>query len=657
MKLGRIHRWAAALGVCSALALGSQPARAQPAPCGPVTVGKSGIAKECSTASLQVAIERATDPADCYDNEVWITNDLDNRFFDRNTITINNQIVKIVGGYVSANGDGCKNLVRTTNRSIISGAGGVNESVFTVRGASDVTMDGLEIVGGDEDGTDGEGGGIDFKGRGGLILQNTVVRDGIADSGGGVYARGEGGSLTLILTDGTSIFRNSARENGGGIHISGSTYLDIVGNGINVGFNKALGTGVEGQGGGLYVRAPADARVRAHGLGGSALFNDNSARHGGAIALRPSEGLFYNVLRISSFDGSYPVILQTNRATLRGAGIFSDGLATTGNAPGEVSFCAFDTAFIGNRAPRGTAIYSDWEDSLSSTEAVQGPVYINACNVDVDDLRRCPADRTCSEFRGNHALEADGSRSTGDIIELPAVDDSDSTFEIRNTLFRENVAGSIIYAGDANSSTLRVFNSMFSNNNTSAPIIDSDAGSTRLRHITLFGNQIGAAHALRVVESGDGDPTSRSSLVNSIIHQPGKLSLDHVNAREQSWIEQVLASEIVSLQGGALRDHASIVAGDPQFSEIASGVYEPAVTSPAIDRGSALDEFGQSDRLGLDMRGRARNTDLPGIGNEGSFYRDLGAIERQPTPDDPRPDPVFCDHFEDLRGCAGRPNP
>jgi hypothetical protein len=158
--------------------------------CGVVTVGRAAPGGNCTVKSLKAALEK-TKNDDCYENVIWISNDLDQDFFPEGTVEIDNQNVEITGGFADCNG-----FAGPSGYLPLSGAGGASESVIRIRGHSRVWLSHLEIVDGDE-GADGDGGGIDFKGSGSLELRHVHLLRNRSGYGGGMLV--SGGSFQTVI--------------------------------------------------------------------------------------------------------------------------------------------------------------------------------------------------------------------------------------------------------------------------------------------------------------------------------------------------------------------------------------------------------------------------------------------------------------------------
>lgn len=601
---------------------------------GVVTVGRSGLGANCSTASLQDAINKAKLPE--WADEVWVTNDVLNGEYRVGTVNIDNQDVTIIGGF-----DDCLDAT-PGGFTTISGAGGQTNSVFTIRGTSNVTMQGLVVTGGDDD-PDSDGGGIDFKGNGSLTLTKMRIIENVAGYGGGILAGTDAFSLVVNVLDDVLIADNTAYVNGGGIHVLGAT-LNVTGNGVGIHRNRAVGVnGSQGRGGGIYLKIPADAEISATGF---TLFNEfpvfyaNRARQGGAIAAVGADnfnGAAY--VRISPGVLGGPFVFQDNQADVEGGALFSGAtsVGVTINTSSSGWFCAYDTAFRGNTAPDGAAIYYDSAQSITDNNE-QGYLSINGgpgCGG--PPVRRCPAGNACNEFSGNRTVRADnGARTNGAVAEFEG---SVGRFENRGAVFKDNIAGSLVHFGDGlDGSLLQLLNCVMVMNDLSGPAVDSDADETMLRHCTIADNALGGEFVLRIVESAATGNEHVASITNSIIAQPGKTSLDLGGAADQTLIRYVLASEIASLRAGA--SGGTVFIGNPAFENPTLGDYRPRDNAIAVDYAPAVFPDGTFDGFVFDVLRNPRSVDLPQMNFSGE--RDLGAYERQTA----RPDLLFANGFE-----------
>lgn len=255
-------------GTACLLALLALPAVAQ--------VYTVGGGPDCTTASLRQAIAAAGQGF-----EIRIAQD---QVYEAQALRITSKKLRLVGGF-----DTCSDTT-PSGQTVLSGAGGSRDSVLTIVGSSEVELDGLALIRGDQV-HDGYGGGIDFRGNGRLLLRNTTLGQNYAGYGGGLSARAEGGPLTVTLDRRTIVQLNTAQISGGGIRIAGGTELFMIErdtallNNEALGFDPVANVVREGRGGGLQVVAPARATLSSPGYGQSGAIAYNTARLGGGIAV------------------------------------------------------------------------------------------------------------------------------------------------------------------------------------------------------------------------------------------------------------------------------------------------------------------------------------------------------------------------------------
>ncbi len=231
-----------------------------------IYVGAVGDSK-CNYTTIQAAITSVSTSATCPPNIV-ISNKANNAAWNE-ALTITDRSLALIG---SANSCSVNNTgpvsgapdaptapaAVTTPQAIISGAG-LNAPVITISGNSNVSVQNLEITGGDI-GQTLEGGGIFFSGSGSLSLSATTVDNNQADYGGGIDMS-PSGSATLTLQANSLILNNKAATSGGGIRIEGNTSLVAVSDQTLIGFNTAS----NGYGGGIEILGPAYANIGSPG--------------------------------------------------------------------------------------------------------------------------------------------------------------------------------------------------------------------------------------------------------------------------------------------------------------------------------------------------------------------------------------------------------
>jgi hypothetical protein len=132
---------------------------------------------------------------------------------------------------------------------------------------------------------------------------------------------------------------------------------------------------------------------------------------------------------------------------------------------------------------------------------------------------------------------------------------------------------------------------------------------TIVRRSTVADNDVVAFY---LYDSQDFD------LADSVVWEPGDLSLFRDGTSGANLVRMVLASEVDSL--GPAPDVQAML--DPGF--VSASDYRLREDSPAVD-------FSDSATAQPDLAGKARGIDLPVVFH---FYgpADLGAYERQPVP-------------------------
>jgi len=196
-----------------------------------------------------------------------------------------------------------KNItIDATGLDITIDAGGLSR-VFSIAEGITVTLIGLTITGGY---VDDNGGGIFNQGT--LTVIDCTITNNFAESGGGIYNHNTG---YLIVSDGSTISKNTAKNWGGGVYNNFGT-LTVIDSTISD--NTSLGTSVfisgfeVGGGGGIFGQNNAQGSVtisnstitgnKAINSGGGGIYNnggtlivtndstisDNYAIRGGGIA-------------------------------------------------------------------------------------------------------------------------------------------------------------------------------------------------------------------------------------------------------------------------------------------------------------------------------------------------------------------------------------
>lgn len=551
----------------------------------------------CSHTTLQAAINAL--PASGQ-HEIRLAN---SATYGAQAIAINGRVLTLRGGYATCS-DASPATVTT-----LSGAGGSQDSVLTIRGiGNDIVLEDINVTRGDEV-SDGYGGGIDFNGIGVLTLRRVAVSQNYAGYGGGISVIGENGEAELRIEAGTVILLNTAQYSGGGIRLDGRARLRMDGVGSTIVSNEALGLDPGsnqpryGYGGGLEVIAPARALIGSPGIGNGAIVA-NSARYGGGIAVVGASGREDDsYVTVYSTDPAHPVRIHGNRASNTGGGVYL-GVDTGVIAMSRGNFCAFDARIDENIAAEGSAIYHDsyfgtivtYGTSSAFNRVTNFPTY---CSPPAGSVR-CAAGIACNTMQGNRTRQGNGTPTDGATVLVQDI----GSFDATRLAFRDNIGGHVIRAFDT---TIDLDSVVFSGNTLTRPLLSlEDDADLVLVDTTIGANAIAAPQILAI----DSDVT----LTRAILWQPGLTTLTQGSGSRT--VSQVIASETASLGGGASST-------PPRFVDEVRGDVTLRAASPAIDRAVAV--LGND----TDVESRPRDRRLGVVPRDDGFVRDLGAHERQ----------------------------
>lgn len=552
----------------------------------------------CTFATVQAAIN-AIPTAGTHD--VYIANSVE---FVGQAIVVDGKKVALRGGF-----DTCSNTFPGATKTTLSGQGGTNDSVLTIRGTgTQVALVDLNIIRGDEV-HDGYGGGIDFRGAGILQLTRTAVSQNYAGYGGGISMIGEGGAAELQLLADAVVLQNRAQFSGGGIRLDGTATLRMNGTGSTISGNEAIGydpvTAVDryGYGGGIEVVAPSNALISSPGIGNGAIVA-NTARYGGGIAMVGADGEDVDgKVTLYSTDPNRPVRLHGNRARNTGGGIFL-GVDTGVVATSRGLLCAYDARIDANVAVDGSSVYIDAHFGAVSGFGTYAYFNVDSgfpafCSAPPGSVRCAPGSE-CNTMHGNRNEDSNGNPTQGATILVQ----NQGGFDAARLSIRDGHGAHVLRAFEANVSLDNV--AVAANSTSGALIRLEDESALHLVDATLAGNAIAANAVLSV--NGDAD------LLRTILWQPGKTSLVHGAGSVN--VAQVIASEGASLGAGASVRSPRLV--DPERGDV-----RLRAASPAIDFAPAL--VGDD----VDVTGLLRDRRLPPIPRNDGFVRDIGAHERQ----------------------------
>lgn len=614
-----------------------------------IWVGDVATDSKCGANTIQAAI----DSVSCPNTQIYITGE---HLYTKQALNIQGKSLSLVGstdlcGVVPASPT---SAVRT-----ISGKGQTSSSVITIGGSSAVTLDGIEITGGQIDGNS-SGGGIFFNGTGSLTLIDTLIFGNSAGFGGGINMSPSGGDATLTIGSGTVIEENTAQTSGGGILISDNTRLFMLADNSTVLLNTA---GVYG--GGIAIAGPARADIGSPGFGVSGTpVTLNTAEYGGGIAIvaQPTGHAATGsaVARIFSTSATSPVSINGNTATSQGGGIYLQG---NGGHQTTATLCAFQFNINGNTAPDGAAIFAAGTASGQGADVADDTfIQLNAGGVvdsegEVVDAGQCgpepitqlgavdcAANTPCNEISGNSAAPANSSGAGGSVISVSGY----VVFEADRVKMRQNSGAQIVNLVIGLFSFMR--NSLIADNHSTHEAIHSEQlwDVFSLDQCTLANNTIDDGY---VVFGKAG-----LSMNNDLFFQPHNSTLDYQQGTTSLsvgcvsdafclFVNYVITTEYASLRNPFLSlQLANPLFVDPNNSNISARDYHlqasdqngVAIASQAVDFAPTI--VGE----GNDLDNHPRGQDIPFVPNVYGTS-DVGAYEVQPLPDH-----IFSDEFGDV---------
>jgi hypothetical protein len=585
----------------------------------------------CTDNDIQSAIDHSPCPT-----TIVITRE---RSYTNEALTINNQSLTL-----TAVGDGvpcginpatfycdpsvasCTNPPPTQPVVTITG-GQPNKSVLTITGTSNVTLQYLEVTGGNLSSSQ-RGGGIFFGdagsgGYGTLTLDTVTVDHNTAGYGGGISF--SPGPLTstpiyssLTLLPNTLILENTAVNDGGGIRIEeGAASLFALRPQTLIAYNSAL----NGYGGGIVV-VDGLVDIGSPGYNGSPVLQYNNAQAGGGAIAAFRAGS----VRLFTTDSQHPVQVSNNSTSGLGGAVYLKGEHVADFYQGfNARLCAFNYQIDNNIGVSGAAIYADIDPDNGYSVADLNPP--DECgpsgSLSAEGAVACAV--PCNQMRGNIAENPNTSLPTGGSI----VGVSFSYFRVNKLDLRGSIAGDLIEQAGA-SSSVSLNTCLLADNHTGHELVGSSYLS--IDNCTIANNTIDDGYVLYVPVDGSG--LGSLKLANTIIEQPTHLTVDF-----QPNIAGLTASNLILDTGSFPIASPDIIAAYPTFVDAANGDYHLRATSWGIDF-APMETGGAS----ADLDGNPRNVDLVQAPNLFG-PRDLGAYERQFLC---TADTVFCDGFDTI---------
>ena len=598
-------------------------AAASPAAALTYLVGAGAVPSQCDFNSLQAAIDAAA--ANPGEDFIRVASD---QAYTQQALVIGQQDLTITGGYANCAAALPPDAL-PTGSTVLDGGGGAAAPVIRITGSGVRVLASLQIRNGDDVQANGSGcgGGVRFTGTGELQIRNTGISQNEANDGGGVCFNATAAPAFLTLGADTVINNNRAvTGSGGGVAVGGAARLFALADRTLISFNDAAGDG-----GGVFVRFPARSDIASPGFGSLGVLYANTAGRGAGFAgVAPEDsGDGVACMRFFSTDASRPVRLQDNRARVAGGAIY---LRTDrGNAINLDDAIAvgrlYDVRIDGNTAPNGPAMFLDGDEILGTStgsEAVLNDFTVyDPCNEPLFELGRTPCTNRaeCNRIENNRAADINGVAANGNVIELR----KGSRLRGGIVTMAGNVGTRLLSWSDGSGADVRLDRCALVGNVLTQELLRGFSDSfPRLSDCTIAGNQIGAAHVLRLDEAGQ-----RLSLFNVLVDQPGKLTQEPPRTPgaggRQQW---VLASDVTTLDTDPTIQR---LRGSGRFVDPGIGDYRLVVGSEAVDfappRTGMFPDPPLVDGPDIDLDGRARNVDLGDV-SSGSRARDLGPFER-----------------------------
>lgn len=524
----------------------------------------------------------------------------------------------------------------------VDGTGHTGDSVVSISGNASVTLQYLDITGGQEDDA-GHGGGVYFDGYGTLNLNIDTINANKAGYGAGVYIKGDGGQANLRVNDNVQIIGNTAAHDGGGIMAEGNARLYALGNPVLISLNHAP----NGKGGGIHVVGPARADLGAVGYGGLGILYDNDAAYGGGMSVVATSDN-NAVARLFTTDPSNSVAVQSNHASVEGGAFYL--LPVAGTSSASAYACIDDARIDANVASEGAVGYLDHANS-SITATQGGYLYFNAGALASDDQFQtidgvsvppcgpetaaslgavaCTAGASCNEVSDNLAINSSNQPSGS------AFYSSDNSILVINGVSLRGNQG--IYGFNANDSyNLVLQTTLIADNEVSEQLVIASGGPTvDVADTTIAHDLIDATHAIKIGSS------VKLTMRDDIVDEAGTLTLDQpgsLSGNSNLDISDTLTNDTTTLPSAA-----SVIEGDPLFVSVAQGNYhlQAFVQNGVVKASPAIDFAAPVTGDDRDLDGRPYDQDVPSVADRFGT-RDLGAYEMQPITDR-----IFADGFGD----------
>ena len=370
-------------------------------------------------------------------------------------------------------------------------------------------------------------------------------------------------------------------------HSTDGAQFDFVTN------NHALGQGNIGYGGGIEVLGPAVANL-------AAVVAQNDAPYGAGIAALATEHGGVRVNVYATNPGS-PGAIYENTASGTGGGVFLKPYADMGT---NATLCARNFSIHSNTASNGAAIYADLDGDKGS-----GVLFNSACDPPPQSVA-CAAGVSCNTIHDNNTL--DGSTV---LVQSKGFFAGDR-FEMRH-----NVANSVIGELTDAPTLVTLSNCLLADNNVSGSLIEAVTPGG----LDIASRPLSTAARWPATRSAPprscARPMSTFGLSNSIVDQPGKVTVD------APLVMPFLIAYVLSNDVSTLPPIEGVALGEPTFVDAANGDYHLQPISLGVD-------FAPTGVTALDLDGLPRTVDHQRggkpVGTDGSWrLRDPGRRHRQ----------------------------
>ncbi|MEO8461485.1 MAG: hypothetical protein ABI451_13230 [Dokdonella sp.] len=554
----------------------------------------NGPGSSCAYTTIQAAINAAsTTVSDTITIDSGLT-------YSAQHLTIANKSLTLQGAACSG---GIGNSPEADPRVTLTGNTNASSAVINISGTSTVTLLNLNITGNT---SSGDGGGISYAGTGTLTLTNVQVNANTAGYGGGINFKGLGGVASLVLGTDGQVLNNTAQVSGGGLRIDGSGTLSVRASG-NLIYNnhacplQACGGTNTGYGGGIEL-VGTTAIIDSPGSAGLPVIWKNDANYGGGIAVLAVDPNSAQA-DIGASDPNFPVRIEDNFASHTGGGIYLKPDSSPGGVTDYAQLFAHSFRIDHNAAVEGSAIYGD------SHTYVFFPIgaIVTLTHGNCSGL-------TCDTIDRNTTEDSNGQPTAGSTILL-----QDSDLYATGVHMRGNV-GAHAVREVGSSGILTLADCLLAENQMTAELIAGDDATVDIDQCTLANDAVGAAQVISA--------NSDLMLTNSILGEAGTAALSHTGG-------SLMVQNIVALNTGGLPSSPNIVQANPLFFDVTHSDYRLRVQtdgvtsteSPAVDFAPTT-----GNELPTDIDGRARVADVVFLVNRFG-PKDLGAYEMQPITD------------------------